>query len=117
MRIGKFTQIKTVSPSVFLYDAITELENNKELIGIPIVDDNGIVIGLYHKLEISYIIKATDPESVMTSLNGLRVGEALAMQEQQSGDTVTAIVHPIVTCNLHDSLGRSSSLLLSLIHI
>jgi len=104
LQIGKFTQIKTIPLTVLLSDVITELENNKDIIAIPIVDDNGTVVGLYHKLEISFIIKATDPDSVMTSLNGLRVGEALAMQEQQSGDTVTAVLHPLVTCNLHDSL-------------
>jgi hypothetical protein len=50
---------------------------------MPVIDDGGKVIGLFHKADVTFVTKSSDPDSVLTNLTELFVGDAIQMQQQQ----------------------------------
>jgi len=105
MRIGSFGDRLVTAPlTSMLPDVLTALSNH-EVSGIPIVDLNNRVVGLYHKTDVTFITKATDPDSVLTNLSSFTVGDVLTTQQQQlqAGESLSTM-QVLVTCNITDRI-------------
>jgi hypothetical protein len=108
----------TTKTTDLLCDVITAIEEYS-LMGIPVVDEFGKMVGLYHKSEVSFIINATGPDSIMDNMKRLTVGEALVLADSTLGiyltlylsnylsnylsignDTLSSKKHALVTCLL-----------------
>eukprot|EP00598_Pedospumella_elongata_P007931 CAMPEP_0184985194 /NCGR_PEP_ID=MMETSP1098-20130426/13988_1 /TAXON_ID=89044 /ORGANISM="Spumella elongata, Strain CCAP 955/1" /LENGTH=300 /DNA_ID=CAMNT_0027509271 /DNA_START=177 /DNA_END=1079 /DNA_ORIENTATION=- len=104
--IGTFNNVITAPKSARLWEVLDVLEQ-KNLSGLPVVDEQNKVIGFYHRSEVSFIIKATDTDMVLQNLNNYRVEEALALREQliQSGEIMSSF-QGLAVCRQNDSLGQ-----------
>jgi len=105
LNIGTFRDVVTAPLNTPLAQIIAGIEE-RGLIGVPVVDDHGVVVGLYHSSEVTFIIKARDADGVLENLKHLTVGQALDLEkEKQPGDeNITSISHKMVTCSAQDRL-------------
>lgn len=105
MGIGTFQNVYTANKSTLLHDLLTQLLTHG-ISGVPVLDEAGRVYNYYHKSDVTFITKATDPEAILTNLNGLTVGEAISMRDllQQSGESMSAC-QSLVTCTPSDAIG------------
>eukprot|EP00595_Chromulina_sp_UTEXLB2642_P001175 CAMPEP_0196763866 /NCGR_PEP_ID=MMETSP1095-20130614/4889_1 /TAXON_ID=96789 ORGANISM="Chromulina nebulosa, Strain UTEXLB2642" /NCGR_SAMPLE_ID=MMETSP1095 /ASSEMBLY_ACC=CAM_ASM_000446 /LENGTH=369 /DNA_ID=CAMNT_0042117987 /DNA_START=89 /DNA_END=1198 /DNA_ORIENTATION=+ len=94
----------TLTKNMFLSEVLNVLESN-HISGAPVVDEQGKVCSYYHKSDVTFITKATDPENILTNLRDMTLGEILLYREsiQSNGDSLTNI-HGLVTCAIHDKL-------------
>ena len=61
----------------------------RNLIAIPIVDEvSNQVLGIYHKSDVTFIVRAADPDAVLTNLVNMSVGDALLASQQQYQQSV-----------------------------
>jgi uncharacterized metal-binding protein len=42
-----------------------------------------IILGLFHQADVTFVTKSADPDSVLTNLSELLMGDAIALQQQQ----------------------------------
>ena len=105
MRIGQFTDVLTAPRSALLCEVLTTL-HERNFAAMPIVDETSKVVGLFHRSDVTFVTKSPDPDSVLTNLAELYVGDAIALQQQQlqSGEALTTTPHVLVTCSLKDRL-------------
>jgi CBS domain-containing protein len=103
--VNSFVDVVTAPRTAMLCDVLTVL-SDRNIAAMPITDENGKVIGLYHKNDVTFVTRATDSEAVLSNLSELTVGDAVALQQQQlqSGEPMTTTPHVLVTCSLHDRL-------------
>lgn len=102
--IGTFTDVVTAPHTALLFDVI-ELIEDRNLSGIPVTNELGQVVGLYHKSDVSFITKAVDPDSAILSLHTLQVGEALRMQQMRIDETGSILSEQtLCTCSFTDAL-------------
>lgn len=91
LRIGTYENLLT-SP---LRASVAELQDAleaRDLSAAPVLDSSSQrVIGLYHKHEVSFCMKASDPEAAIAQLRAMSVEDALVLREGflQAGDLVT----------------------------
>lgn len=91
LRIGTYENLLT-SP---LRASVMELQDAleaRDLSAAPVFDANAQrVVGLYHKNEVSFCMKASDPEAAIAALRAMTVDEALLQREGflAAGDLVT----------------------------
>jgi CBS domain-containing protein len=112
--IGTFqTPLVTANKSMVINDVL-ELIDYHQISSVPIVDEmnNHRLIGLYHKNDVTFIMKSSDPEQILFQLNHLRVEESLAMREQllQSGDIMTNS-QSLITCQRNDTIANVFNLM------
>lgn len=106
MRIGTFgDRVVTAPLTTQLPDILTALSSH-EVSGIPIVDSSNRVVGLYHKTDVTFITKATEPDSVLTNLAVYTVGDVLVSQQAQvqTGEQPAGPTQVLVTCNITDRI-------------
>jgi 5'-AMP-activated protein kinase, regulatory gamma subunit len=104
MQIGTFDKVATVLQSTLLFDAIDVMES-RGISGIPVTDDSGTVVGLYHRSDVSFITKAVDPDTTIQTLHTLQVGEALRMQQSTISETNALHSNQMLClCSQKDSL-------------
>jgi 5'-AMP-activated protein kinase regulatory gamma subunit len=89
--IGTYKNVLTAPKHSRLFEVLDAIDAQK-VSALPIVDEAGRVIGSYHKADVSFIIKAADPDIVMNNLSNYRAEDSLALREQLllSGDIMSA---------------------------
>eukprot|EP01038_Epipyxis_sp_PR26KG_P005121 gene5121-7134_t len=102
--VGTFQNIVTAPKHARLYEVLDAMEQRK-ISALPIVDESNKVIGIYHRTDVSFIIKATDPDAVIGNLSNYKVEDSLTLKESlmQSGELSTTF-EGLVTCKLSDPL-------------
>ena len=63
--------------------------------------------GVYYISDFSFVIRAADPDAVLTSLCTLTMGEALKLssESQENPDQISGIVQVMVVCSMEDAVG------------
>ncbi len=111
--IGTFQNIITANKTTYINEVLDLMEIHN-VSAIPIIDElnNYKLIGLYHRNDVSFIMKASDQEQILNNLNNLRVEESLQLREQllQSGDIMTNF-QPLVTCTKQDTIANVFNLM------
>lgn len=102
--IGTFQNIVTAPKSARLWEVLDVLEQ-KNLSGVPVVDEQNKVVGFYHRSDVSFIIKATDTDMVLNNLANFKVEESMVLREQllQSGEIMSSF-QGLATVKMHDNL-------------
>lgn len=97
-----------------LGDLLDALENRGDLSAAPILDDNNRLVGIYHRSDVSFAMKAADVEAALSNLRTCTAQEALTLREQllQSGEIMSAY-QGLVTCKASDTV---LSVLHALVH-
>jgi 5'-AMP-activated protein kinase regulatory gamma subunit len=108
MGIGTFENVVSAPQSALLFDVIEVLEE-RNISGIPVINEQGLVVGLYHKSDVSFITKSADPDSAILELHSLLVGEALRMQQthishEASTSTTQGDQPSLSSCTMQDPL-------------
>lgn len=103
-KIGAFNNVMTAPKSALLCEVLDALEQ-RGVSGVPVVDENNKVVGFYHRSDVSFIIKASDPDKVLSNLSSFKVEESLALREQllQTGEIMSSF-QGLVVCRLSDLL-------------
>lgn len=101
-QVGNFVDVVTAPRSAKLADVVAVIEQ-RNLIGIPITDESGQLVGIYHRSDVGFATRAADPQGMLQNLSDLSVGEALAFSDQQlqSGDQISK-VYVLVKCSPTD---------------
>ncbi|KAJ1432065.1 hypothetical protein B484DRAFT_447999 [Ochromonadaceae sp. CCMP2298] len=104
-QIGTFQNIITAPKSAKLCEVLDVLEQ-RNMSGLPVVDEANRVVGFYHRSDVSFIIKATDTDVVLSNLGSFRLEESLLLREQLllSGEIMSSF-QGLVVCRLGDTLG------------
>ena len=103
--IGTFSTVVSAPKTAKLFEVLDTLES-KNMSGMPVVDENNKIVGFYHRSDVSFIIKASDPDVVLSNLNNFSVADSLALREQllQTGEIMSTF-QGLVVCRLGDKLG------------
>jgi len=106
LRIGTYTNIMTAPKHAKICEVLDALES-QQISSLPIVDDTGKVVDTYHKSDVSFVIKAADPDEVVANLGNFKVEECIALREQllQSGDVMSSF-QGLVVCKLEYPLSQ-----------
>lgn len=112
IHMGNMQAPLTAPITAMLADVIAAIKQNN-LLGLPVVDESGKVVGMYHANQVSFIIKAIDPDAVMDNLNRLTVGDALHLEKQVVSEGLSSIVHPFVSCTIDDKMHVVIDLMMS----
>ncbi len=66
---------------------------------------------MYHRSDVSFIMKASDPDAVLNNLRNFKVEDSMVIKEAMisAGEisppvTTTGNIHGLVTCKLNDSI-------------
>jgi CBS domain-containing protein len=110
--IGCFHNVLTAPKTAKLWEVLDVLEQ-RNLSGLPVVDEQNKVVGFYHRSDVSFIIKATDTDMVLANLSNFRVEESMALREQLllSGEIMSSF-QGLAVSRLSDPL---SSVLLAML--
>jgi len=102
--IGRFRDIVTATLTTPLHEVLAALDTHN-IAGIPIVDAAGRVINFYHKTDVTFIMKASEPDEVLVNLANLNISDLLTMRDQleQAGDIIVS-AHSLTTCTPQDRL-------------
>lgn len=102
--VGTYSNVLTMTKNALIFDVLN-LIHQHQISAVPIVDDVGRIVGIYHKSDVSFIMKAQDPESVLTNLKNFRIEHSLVLKEQllASGELITN-VQGLATCKSTDSM-------------
>lgn len=105
MRIGTFGDRVITAPKTTLLPDILAAMRDHDISGIPITDEQNRVIGLYHKTDVTFITKATDPDSVLTNLSVFTVNDVLQLRQAQllTGESPCSM-QSLATCNHSDRI-------------
>ena len=73
--------------------------------GVPILDEQGIVQGIYHRTDVTFIMKAQESQTVLTNLDTFTIEDVLKLQalQAQTGES-SLLTPPLVTCTLDDRI-------------
>jgi CBS domain-containing protein len=105
MQIGTWDQDVVTSPlRASLSELLTALES-RDISSAPVLDDHLRLVGLYHRSDVSFAMKATDCEAALSNLRTFTVEDSLLLREQllQSGD-IMSNTQGLVTCQATDNL-------------
>lgn len=103
--IGKnANQTVVLGKKMKIFEVLNFLEVNN-IAGAPVIDENGRVFNYYHKSDVTFITKASDPESVLVNLQELTLGEVLSIRESliASGESLVT-TKGLVTCSITDTV-------------
>ena len=80
--IGTYHRIITVTKTVKLFEILNILETH-DISGVPVVDEiTNRVCGYYHRSDVSFIIKATDTDMILSNLLNIQVQESMLLREE-----------------------------------
>ena len=98
-------KVITAPKNALLSDVLNVLDE-KSISSIPITDEENKVIGLCYKSDVTFITKASDPDSVMNNLSSLLVGDIVSIQQQQqrSGEALSTSQASLCKCRMGDSI-------------
>jgi len=107
--------VVTTPATTLLVDVLGMGDSNSNLPGnssgsqsqtaIPIVDTNGVVQGLYHKTDVAFVVKASDPDSVLTNMNSLTVEDIFSLhKKQESAGERGRLASTLAVCGINDSI-------------
>jgi 5'-AMP-activated protein kinase regulatory gamma subunit len=116
--IGTFHPHLITATKTMVIKDLLDLMEYHNISSIPIVEETipgvgGVVggggskiVGLYHRNDVTFIMKAVDHHSMLNNLMNMKVEESLTLREQllQSGDIMTNS-NPLVTCIRSDTIG------------
>lgn len=104
--VGTFKNVATASKHAKLSELL-DLMDQRRISAVPILDDNGRVVGSYHR-------SAVDQETVLSNLSNYRADETLALREQllSNGDIMSAF-QGLATCKMTDTLALVFSLMMN----
>jgi CBS domain-containing protein len=88
-----------------------EMCDQYEISALPVVDslETRRVVAIYHRSDVSFIMKASDPEAVMHNLRTFRVEDSLAIRDQMlaTGEiSLTSLTQNLVTVKIHDPVSQ-----------
>lgn len=103
--IGTYQNVVTAPKSAKLHEVL-DLLAAKNMSGLPVVDSDQKVIGFYHRSDVSFIIKASDPDVVLSNLNNFKIEDSLILREQllHTGEIMSSF-QGLVVCRRADMLG------------
>lgn len=96
----------TAATQVPLADLLNALDERGEISAAPVVDEGGRLVGLYHRSDVSFAMKAPDVDAALGNLRSFRAEDALTLREQllASGEIMSSF-QGLVTCAPTDSIG------------
>ena len=106
MRIGTFSNVITAPHTAPLADVLAALED-RNLSGMPVTDEAGRVVGMYHRSDVTFITQAgiAAPDAILTNLARMTVGDVLLIQQQAAAaGEAHATMQSLVTCRPIDKL-------------
>lgn len=113
--LGSLGHVGSWNPNVFtasteapLADLLDALDQRGEISSAPVVDGVGRLVGLYHRSDVSFAMKAPDVEAALNNLCAFRAADALTLREQllASGEIMSSF-QGLVTCSATDSIGAA----------
>ena len=110
--IGTFHNVATAPKTAKLWEVLDVVEQ-RGISGLPVVDEQGKVVGFYHRSDVAFIIKAADTDTVLKNLSNFTAEESMALKEQLllSGEIMSSF-QGLAVSRLNDTL---SSALLSML--
>lgn len=102
--IGSFRNVVTAPRHSRLFEALDAIDQRR-VSAVPVVDENDRVVGAYHRSDVSFILKAADPDIVLQNLSSYTVAESLQLREQllAAGDIMSSF-QGLVVCRLSDTI-------------
>lgn len=102
--VGSFSEVMTAPINSKLVDILKVMES-RNIVAMPVTDDSGQVVGLYHRSDVTFITRAVDPAAILTNMTELSVGETLSFieQQQRAGEQLSR-VYSLVKCSFRDRL-------------
>ena len=73
---------------------------------VPILNPDGTVLGLYHKTDVAFVVKAGDPESVLTNMNNMTAEDIFKLHSklENTGER-GRLAAGLAVCSANDSMG------------
>eukprot|EP01039_Chlorochromonas_danica_P006272 gene6272-6914_t len=102
--VGTYQNILSMTKAASIFDAL-QLLHQHHLSALPVVDELGRIQGSYHKSDVSFIMKAQDPEGVLHNLRSFKLEHSLILKEQllATGELISN-TQSCVTAKAGDSL-------------
>lgn len=102
------SNVFTASTQAPLADLLDALDSRSELSAAPVVDETGRLVGLYHRSDVSFAMKAPDVDAALSNLLTFRAEDALTLRDQllASGEIMSSF-QGLVTCQVTDSIGKA----------
>lgn len=102
--VGTYQNILSMTKAASIFDALQLLHQHR-LSALPVVDELGRIQGSYHKSDVSFIMKAQDPEGVLHNLRSFKLEHSLILKEQllATGELISN-TQSCVTAKAGDSL-------------
>jgi CBS domain-containing protein len=102
------SNVFTASSQAPLADLLDTLDQRGELSAAPVIDESGRLIGLYHRSDVSFAMKAPDVDAALNNLLNFRTEDAMTMRDQllASGEIMSSF-QGLVTCQVTDSIGKA----------
>lgn len=73
---------------------------------VPILNPDGTVLGLYHKTDVAFVVKAGDPESVLTNMNNMTADDVFKLHTKlETTGERGRLAAGFAVCNANDSMG------------
>lgn len=100
--IGTFTDVLFAPRKAKIAEVLAAL-HTRNLSALPIIDDTGVVVNVYHRSDVSFIMRAAGPDAIVENLLNYTVEDAILMRDQllQTGEIMSAS-QGLVTCLLGD---------------
>lgn len=104
--MAKYDQIITATTSTPIHQVLDIMAESK-ISSVPVLDNEQKVVGIYHRSDVSFIIKANDPEAVLQNLSEFKIEDSFKLKDQlqQIGEVVSQMQN-LVTCKNSDLLGN-----------
>lgn len=88
-----------------------EMCDQYEISALPVVDsvETKRVVAIYYRSDVSFIMKASDPEAVLHNLRTFRVEDSLAIKDQMlsTGElALSSLTQNLVTVKIHDPVSQ-----------
>ena len=100
--------IITVTKTTKLYDILTVLEDHHDISGVPVIDElTNKVCGYYHRSDVSFIIKASDTDMILSNLLNIQVQDSIILHEEliHTG-ALMSIFQGLVLCRKNDLISN-----------
>ncbi len=73
---GTFKNLITAPKHSRLFEVLDAIEHHR-VSALPVVDEAGRVVGAYHRSDVSFVIKAADPDAVIANLSNVQVSDCM----------------------------------------
>lgn len=89
--IGSFQNILTTTKQASIFETLEMLHRHK-VSAVPVVDELGRILGVYHKSDVSFIMKAPDLQHVLHNLQSFTVENSMSLKESLLASGKLAII-------------------------